>query len=80
VKFIFPIESYLDGSDTTDQFYVSYSRLSGAGEFALSMAPIFYETNTGEVRSTVVPAPSTTLLLACGLAGLAAMGRRRSVH
>ncbi|GAG44709.1 unnamed protein product [marine sediment metagenome] len=29
---------------------------------------------------TAVPEPSTALLLACGLAGLAAAGRRRSLH
>ena len=32
------------------------------------------------VSGAVVPEPTTALLLACGLAGLAAAGRRRSLH
>jgi formylglycine-generating enzyme required for sulfatase activity len=39
-----------------------------------------YESGDTGFRVAMIPEPSTVLLLATGLAGLAAAGRRRSIH
>jgi hypothetical protein len=73
-------------STDTDDWAVSWVPLSDLGAPHSVLVSVASESSTiGEDTSptgslTIIPEPTTALLLATGLAGLAAAGRRRSLH
>jgi hypothetical protein len=52
----------------------------GAGAHEITLEQIAGTSASGSLRVETIPEPTAALLLAVGLAGIAAAGRRRSLH
>ena len=73
--FVFPEAGLLDGGSSTDIFYVAYADLLPGEQLTFTLTPVD-DAEAVAVAATVVPEPSTHLMLALGL-GILTFVRRR---